>query len=136
MGFRLNKCFRLKSQVAMEFIMLILLAFMIMMIFTIVGRDKMVDLRREEEYIALKDVSLTVQSEIFIAANVESGYIREFDLPDSLDGINYTIGISGAYLISESENHDYTLRISSVAGNIIKGANVIRNEEGVVHLNE
>lgn len=131
MGFRLGK-----SQVAMEFIMLVLLAFMIMIVFTVVGRDRMVDLRREEEFVALKDVAFTVQAEIFTATNVEDGYIREFGLPASLGGVNYTIQISGGYVIAESENHDYTLKISPVTGDVINGANVIRKEDGVVYLNQ
>ncbi len=120
----------------MEFIMLIVLAFMIMIVFTVVGRERMVDLRKEAEFVALKDVAIAVQSEIFTATNVEEGYIREFGLPASLDGTNYTIWISGGYLIAVSENHDYTLRISPVAGNVTKGANVIKKENGAVYLNE
>jgi len=120
----------------MEFIMLILLAFMIMIVFAVVGRERMVDLRKEGEFVALKDVALAVQSEVFTATNVEDGYRREFGLPASLDGVNYTIWISGEYVIAESENHDFTLRISSVTGNVAKGTNVIRKEEGVVYLNE
>jgi hypothetical protein len=131
LGFRLRK-----SQVAMEFIMLVLLAFMIMIVFTVVGRDSMVDLRKEEEFVALKDVALAVQSEIFTATNVEDGYTREFGLPASLNGINYTIQISGGYVIAESENHEHALKISPVTGDVTKGANVIRKEGGIVYLNQ
>lgn len=128
--------FRLKSQVAMEFIMLVFLAFMIMMIFTVVGRDRMVDIRQKEEYESLKDVTLAIQSELIIAANVEDGYIREFGLPGSLDGVNYTILIQSGYIITESENHEYLVKTSSVSGNATIGANIIRKENGVVYLNE
>lgn len=130
MGFRLSK-----SQVAMEFIMLISLAFMIMVVFAAVTRESMVDLRKEEEYVALKDVVHTAQSEITTAASVEDGYRREFSIPASLGGIDYTIEISGSYLIAQSKNHEYLLKISPVAGNITKGVNVIRKSNGVVYLN-
>ncbi len=119
----------------MEFVMLISLAFMIMVVFAAVTRESMVDLRKEEEYVALKDVVHTAQSEITTAASVEDGYRREFSIPASLGGINYTIEISGSYLIAQSKNHEYLLKISPVAGNITKGVNVIRKSEGVVYLN-
>jgi hypothetical protein len=77
-----------------------------------------------------------VQAEIFTATNVEDGYMREFGIPDSLDGVNYTIWVLGEYLIAESENHDESLKISPVVGNVTKGVNEIRKENGVVYLNE
>jgi len=127
--------FRLKSQVAMEFIMLVFLAFMIMMVFTVVGRDRMVDIRQKEEFDSLKDIALAVQSELIIAANVEDGYIREFGLPASLDGINYTLMIQSGYIFAESRNHEYLLKASSVSGNVTIGTNIIKRENGVVYLN-
>jgi len=133
--FRLGKPQPRKSQVAMEFVMLIVIAFMIMIVFAIFTRGRIVDLRGEEEYVSLKDVTHAVQSEITTAANVEDGYERQFTVPLTLDGINYTIGISEGYVVSESENHEYVLRVSPVVGNLTKGINLIRKEGGVVYLN-
>jgi len=127
--------FRLrKSQVAMEFVMLIMLAFMIMVVFSVFARDKVVDLRQEEEFASLKDVALAVQSEISIATSVENGYSRDFALPVFLNGINYSITISSGYILAESENYEYAVKASPVSGNIAKGLNTISKEGGVVYL--
>ena len=123
------------SQVAMEFVMFVLIAFMIMVVFAVVTRGRMIDLREEEEYVALKDVVHAVQSEISIAAGVEDGYLRVFSIPESLDGINYTVQISTGYIIAESKNHEYVLSVSDVQGNITKGVNQLTKEGGIVYLN-
>ncbi len=130
MGFGLRK-----SQVAMEFIMLIALAFMILIVFTAVTRNQVVDIRKDNEYVALKDIVHAVQSEITIATNVEDGYTRQFSIPGSLDGINYTIEISDSYILAESRHHEYLLNIRPVEGNIIIGVNTIKKEGGIVYLN-
>jgi hypothetical protein len=126
---------RKNSQVAMEFVMFILLAFMIMVVFSVVTRGRMIDLREEEEYVALKDVVHAVQSEISIATGVEDGYLREFSIPESLGGVDYTIQISGGYIIAESKNHEYILSVPNVEGNITKGVNQVTKEGGTVYLN-
>ncbi len=128
--------FRLKSQVALEFVLLVGIAFMVMVIFAVLTRGSMVDMRGEEEYVALKDVMHTVQGEIITATVVEDGYKRTFTIPLALGGINYTIGISTGYLIGESRNHEYVLQISQTNGSISKGVNVIRKEGGVVYINQ
>lgn len=126
----------LRSQVALEFVLLISLAFMTMMVFAIVTRNSMIDLRGEEEYAALKDVMHVVQGEIIIAISVEDGYKRQFIVPLDLDGINYTIEISEGYLIGESKNHEYLLKVSNVNGSITKGINVLTKLGGAVYLNQ
>jgi hypothetical protein len=127
--------FRLKSQVAMEFVLLIMLAFMIMVVFIGFARDKMTDLRKEDEYVLLKDVTLAVQAEIITAKTVEDGYERTFTVPLTLDGINYTIGFTDGFLVSESLHHEYVVKISPVNGSINLGVNTIRKQEGEVYLN-
>lgn len=130
MGFRLKN-----SQVAMEFVLLIMLAFMIMIVFIGFARNKMSDLREEEEYVSLKDVTLAVQAEIITAKTVEDGYERTFSIPLNLNGIDYTIGFSNSFIVSESEHHEYVVRVSPVNGSLNLGINTIRKENGEVHLN-
>jgi hypothetical protein len=56
-------------------------------------------------------------------------------MPNLIEGVNYTIWITADYIIAESVHHEYVAGISPVTGNITKGVNVIRKEEGVVYLN-
>jgi hypothetical protein len=119
----------------MEFVMLIMIAFMIMIVFTAFAKDSMIDLRKDEEADALKDVVHAVKAEILIASTVEDGYKRVFEIPDYVSGINYTIEIAYGYIVAESRNHDYSIQVPSTVGVITKGENTIRREGGVVFLN-
>lgn len=130
MGFRITK-----AQVAMEFIMFIMIAFMIMIVFTAFAKESMIDLRKDEEGDALKDVVHSVKSEILIATGVEEGYKRNFEIPEQVRGINYTIEIAYGYITAESRNHEYSIQIPPTVGVITKGENTIRKEGGVVFLN-
>lgn len=127
--------FGLRSQVALEFMLLVGLAFMVMIVFSILTQDSIVKLRGEEEYVALKDLMHTIQGEIIIATVVEDGYQRIFTVPQTLEGIDYTMYLSNGYIIGESTNHEYVLKVSEVNGSISKGANTIRKQGGVVYLN-
>lgn len=135
MDFRLNKGFRLKGQVALEFVLLIGLAFMIMIVFSALAQDSLVGLRQKEEYIALKDLMHTMQGEIITANIVENGYKRIFTIPQTLDGVTYTMYLLNGYIIGESTNQEYALKVAEVNGSFVKGGNTIRKQGGVVYLN-
>ena len=137
MGFRLNSrlgCSE-NAQVALEFVLLISIAFMVMIVFTALAMGSMSNLRGEEEYVLLKDVIHTAQGEIITATIVEDGYKRMFTLPLFLEGISYNITMSGGYIIGQSKNHEYLLKVMDVSGNIQKGVNTIRKQDGAVYLN-
>jgi len=127
--------FRLKGQVALEFVLLMGIAFMIMVVFSVLAHDSMAGLRQEEEYIALKDLMHTMQGEIITATVVENGYKRIFTVPQTLDGIDYTMYLLNGYLLGESTNHEYALKVAEVNGSFVKGGNTIRKEGGIVYLN-
>ncbi len=135
MGFRISKTFFGKSQVAMEFVMLVMLAFMIMAVFSVIARDRMMDLRQEEEYAYLQDVVSYVNSEILIASNVEDGYSRQFSIPSTLNGVIYNISFSQGYITAESVHHEYAARTAEVEGSIAKGQNTISKKNGTVYIN-
>ena len=73
--------------------------------------------------------------EKFLQWAIENGYKRVFTLPQTLDGINYTMYFLNGFLIGESKNHEYVLQVSEVNGSILKGTNTIRKNEGVVYMN-
>ena len=128
--------FRIKGQVAMEFVMLVMLAFMILVVFSSVVRDRYSEVRMEEEYVALKDVVGMLQSEINTAFSVSDDYSRTFELPDSVEGHNYTVRILDGHLIGESENFEVGMRIPPLTGNFTKGENTIQKKGGQILLNQ
>jgi uncharacterized protein (UPF0333 family) len=123
-----------KAQVAVEFLMLIVLLFSIFMIYTIGTRNKMDEIRDQKEYALLADVARMAQNEILTASRVEDGYYRTFELPETLDGVNYTIGIVSMMIQASTENHEYILAIPTVNGTVKKGDNVITKENGIIKI--
>jgi hypothetical protein len=123
-----------KTQVAVEFLMLIVILFSIFMVYTISTRKEMDDIRDKKEYVMLTDMAKMAQHEILTAVKVEDGYRREFELPDTLEGINYTINITGNMILTNTDNHEYALFIPAVNGTVKKGSNIITKENGMVKI--
>jgi hypothetical protein len=82
-----------KAQTSMEFV--ILTGFMIMtfLVFYIVIQAKLVDANRDKTDQAAKQVENLVVNEIKLAESVTDGYYRQFELPQSINGANYSIDI-------------------------------------------
>jgi len=124
-----------KSQISMEFVFLVGIAFIAILVFTVVGYDKLKEISDEKEFVLVKDLAFKVQNEINLAANVDDGYRRDFEIPQKLDYIDYDVTINNNVLVVESKNHEYVLLIPTVRGNITKGGNVICKDDGVIEIN-
>lgn len=125
-----------KSQTSMEFLFLIVIAFMVSLIFTAVSLEQQNEINFQKEYLLLKDLGLKIQGEILLAANVEDGYSRKFNIPAKLENFDYDIIISNYTLLAvESKNHLFAVRIPSVNGTIIKGNNLITKNNGNIKIN-
>jgi hypothetical protein len=116
--------------------LLVGLGFMIFIIFSTTVKHRINELENEEEYILLKDIAYSTQNEISIAARMQDGYYREFDIPYELEnGRNYTINITNNYIFAASEDHDYMIEIPPVIGNIQKNTNRINKTNETIYLN-
>ena len=127
---------RKQAQTSIEFVFLVGLAFVIVVIFSIASRDKVSELSDEKEFILVKDLAFKVQNEINLAGRVEDGYRREFDIPQKLETIEYSISIDGNILVVETDSHDHILVVPKVNGSIQKGTNIITKKAGVINLNQ
>ncbi len=132
----MGKHLKQKAQVALEFVLLVSMAFLVLVIFTANVRDKIIDMSDEEEYIMVKDLTYMVQNEINLAARVYDGFNRTFYIPYTLDGNDFTISIESNQVITQSDNHEFLLQIHEIQGNLTKGNNTITKIGGVVYLNE
>lgn len=125
-----------KSQTSTEFLFLIGIAFIVSLIFTVVSLSQQKEINLEKEFILLKDVGLKLQSEIFLASNVEDGYYRAFSIPEKLDNLDYNISISNStFIVAESKNQLFIVRIPTVNGTINKGNNIIQKNDGKIKIN-
>lgn len=125
----------MKAQVSMEFVFLIAVAFMILLVFTAVTRDKLMDLSSESEYVLLKDVTYMVQSELYISSMAENDYNRVFNMPMLLGSSEYSIKVDSRQVTANTSKYEFVLPVPSVVGNLQKGNNTINKSSGVIYLN-
>lgn len=124
-----------KSQIFTEFFIFLGLAFLIAIAFEIASIDQLNDFRKQQENEAVKDLALKLQREVIIAANVEDGYVRIFEVPDRLERINYTLTTMNYTMTVKSENSLYIVAIPRAMGNVTKGSNKINKTGGVIYIN-
>jgi len=82
-------------------------------------------------------VALIVQDEINLALKSSEGYNREFKIPEKIINQDYDINLTGGlvYIITEDEKSAIALSIANVSGQIKKGYNLIKKENGIIYLN-
>lgn len=125
----------MKAQIAMEFVLLICIAFLMLLIFLAVMGDQIDDINKRKEFALVKDIAYKVQYEINMAAQVKSGYNRTFFIPEKLDNNDYTITKTKNDITVTLKNSEFTINIPEISGTIKKGNNTIKNLGGVIYLN-
>lgn len=126
------------SQISSEFFIFVGLAFLIAIAFAIASLEQLNDFRVQQESSAVKDLALKLQKELLIAAEVEDGYVRIFQIPDKIDGINginYSLTTQNSTITVTSKNSLYIVAIPRIIGNVSKGSNIINKTGGVIYLN-
>jgi len=126
-----------KAQVANEFVILLGVGILIIMIFLSFLAQDMEFMVTKKEMNVLHDIGLSVQTELFTAANLKDGYIREFEMPQQFRGVYYNATISSGYLIMSSERTDQhqEFPVPEVVGDVHLGMNRIVKKGGVLYLN-
>lgn len=125
-----------KSQVALEFLLVMGVLLTIFIIFKIFLLKETVDISHEKEYTTIKDIALMIQTELNMAQSLEDGFTRTFTLPKTVDGINYTTNITNDYIVITSRNHEYVLSIPQIIGTIEKGDNLINKTDGIIYVTQ
>ena len=124
-----------KAQISAEFFVFLGLAFIIAVAFEIASVKQLNDFRIQKENDAVKDLALKLQKELLIAANVEDGYVRSFEIPDKLDSIDYSLTTQNSTITVRSGNSFYLVAVPKVFGNVSKGTNKINKTGGVIYIN-
>ena len=125
-----------KAQVSAEFFVLLGLAFLIAIAFELASIDQLNQFRVQKESEAVKDLALKLQKEVLVAATVEDGYVRTFQIPDNLDRINYSLTtLNNRTITVQSKNSIYIVAIPKAIGNVTKETNVINKIGGVIYIN-
>lgn len=128
-----------RGQVAIEF--LILIAFSVSMLLFLIATVSKVSISKTDEktYFDLDDLGKSVQQELLLATEVEDGYNRKINLPQTINGRNYaidteTISSQISYLNITYEEHLIFYHIPPINGTITKGINQITTFNGTIYV--
>ena len=110
-----------RAQSSLEFVMLIGFLMISFVIFFILIESNMSDKLNERSNMKIKEIALTVQSEIDLAHESMDGYRREFTIPYDVYGHEYfiTIGENLVFVKSGDGRNQISLPVRAVVGNII-----------------
>ena len=126
----------MKGQTALEFVMLVAVAFLILLVYTASTRQDLLVAESAKEHALVKDLAYSLQSEINRIGPLENGYQRTFILPLTLDGKPYTVQIDKKTIIVNTSDYEYLLSILPVTGDFVVGQNTIKKESGEILLNQ
>ncbi len=129
------------GQIAIEYLTLMGLGFIMLMIFLVIAGDRLSDLNSDALAVEAQDVAFMVQSEILNAATVEDGFFRNFTIPDKLTKSDFTIQLiyntqtNRTVLALDAGIVHIALPTANITGYLSKGNNAIRKNAGVIYIN-
>lgn len=122
---------------SMEFFILVGLAFLAVILFVAASANEIGEFKDTKEFLLIKDLALKLQKEVTIAASVEDGYERSFDLPEKLEGIvDYYMITKNNTITVNSSKTVFSVRVPVVYGkNFTKGSNKVEKIDGKIYVN-
>jgi hypothetical protein len=126
-----------RSQSAIEFFILTGFLLFSFTIFFVAIQGNMEDKLRERQELAIKNVAITVQDEINLASQSMEGYYRQFKIPENINGKEYEINATEGLVYVKTLDGKYALAlpVKKITGDVQKGNNIIKKENGIVKLN-
>ena len=130
-----------KSEASIEFIVLIGILILFFVFFVGVTGVNNRDIIESTVFTNARSILDIVINEINTASRIE-GYYREFHIPEKLsDGETYTLTIYTDLRMVKIEwgnnkNLMSNIVTESIIGNVNLGTNIIKNEKGIVKINE
>lgn len=117
-----------KSQIAMEFFMLIGFIFIFSIGFIYVFGLQLKDYSDRKTIETVNDFGESLKKEIDITSVVKEGYERKINLPEQIDGsINYSVSIISKTLILNTEIREFNYILPATKGSFQKGDNLLKN---------
>ncbi len=120
----------------MEFIVLATFMLLVALGFFAVISSNLSDAKEEANKKIAQDIAEFAYREIEIAKSVNDGYVRVFTLPQTINGVSYSVNITdNRELIVNYLGNEYIKFLpSNISGNLTKGNNKIYKKNGVVYV--
>lgn len=123
----------MRAQVAFEFITYVIMAVSITVLFLVLTyaySQQAIDDKRISE---IDDFAKSIQQEIILAAQAESGYHRIINLPMSIDSGSYSItNDEQSFTITSSQGESIIRDTPQIQGTLQKGDNIFTQYNGTV----
>ena len=122
----------------MEFIVLASFMLLVILGFFAVTSSRILEAKEEGNRKIAEDIAALAYNEIEIAKSVNDGYIRNFFMPQTVNGVNYSISITDntELVVNYLDIEHVKFLPSNVTGNIAKGNNKISKSNGIIFLNK
>lgn len=116
-----------KAQSSLEFVSITSFMFLVFVATFVTIEERMSGLYQDKLYQSMDELSKLVSAEVRMADFAPGNYEREFFLPGSISGFNYSIRITDkSELTIRAENLDFVIFLDqNVSGDIGKGKNMI-----------
>jgi len=132
-----------KGQIAMEFLLLIAIAFFVILTLLISLLSISERNTKMKAYQEMDDLGKSLQQEFLLASQLEDGYTRRINLPLTLDGVRYTAivgssnqtNITNSYLLISFETTEVFYAIPKITGNITLGNNILTKNNNTLRIN-
>jgi len=127
-----------RLQTSLEFVIMLGFVLFFFSVFLFIIESNMQSKYEQRTGLQLKEIASDAQSEINLALEASDGYSREFEIPDRVGNSDYDIRIVDemVYVNTTDSLHALSLPVPNVTGNLRKGNNTIRKEEGEIVLNQ
>lgn len=90
------------AQSSVEFILVISIVILGFSLFLVLFNMRVDTVQNERTMNLLEDISTVIKSELELASSVRPGYIREFELPAKLSGLEYNISYKNGSVLSSN----------------------------------
>jgi hypothetical protein len=129
--------YNIRSQVAQEFLIMVMILFMIFVAFYTGSFELIIKNEELREQYAARDLGFKIREEILIAHKSFNGYERHFTLDEVLQSrYDYTLSIESNTIIIETDKTSFDITVPSVNATIADNQYdfKITKIEGVVYL--
>lgn len=117
-----------KAQVAIEFMLIIGLAMVVVVAFIGVLYYLSYNYSEERNINRLRDLGYSLQNELILASEVEYGYERTLTIPDKIGGTGYSISQTTADLVLRYKQTELVFPIPQVINSFSKGCNTVTKD--------
>ena len=124
-----------RAQGAIELLVLWAFAIMFFIIIMFAVNDNIYSQNQKEDLLNIDNLATTTSQEFMLAAAASEGYQRNFNIPQTMYGRNYTIATNDNFLMIQLGKEAASYPIPQINGTIKKGANILRKANGQIYLN-